>query len=315
MIAEIGICIPTYNRADLLEKTLDLSINSMRDFNVPIYISDNDSSDETGNRIKRAKTKYPYIFYQKNTLNIGADRNFEKVLKMCSREFCWLLGDDDYISDGFSLLYSKILQFDADAYIITDNHNFVEGIYAIDEIFPAVISETLGMSFLIMSKKIIAEGKFDNYVGTNFIHAGVLLDYLLIHPTAKVGILINNDYVSQYRPGYCEFENRAIQVMVINTASMIEKLPLNSKEIDAVRNEFIKQMLSWRGGMSPMVLMSLREKKAINYQQIIEYRDELKRYGLMKYYLILLISKLPVKLLSICRSVLEIFRKRTKMYE
>ena len=79
----LSICIPTYNRAALLKKTLDSIVNQKRFIDtddVEIIISDNCSQDNTEKLsmlyVHRYKNK---IFYYKNKSNID-DKNFGKVL-------------------------------------------------------------------------------------------------------------------------------------------------------------------------------------------------------------------------------------------
>jgi len=86
MISEqpiLSICIPTYNRASLLKKTLDSIVIQKRFLDtedVEIIISDNCSEDNTGELslqyVHMFKNK---IFYYKNQSNIE-DKNFGKVL-------------------------------------------------------------------------------------------------------------------------------------------------------------------------------------------------------------------------------------------
>jgi abequosyltransferase len=79
----LSLCIPTYNRADDLEKSLK-SICEQPEFNstedIEIIISDNNSSDHTESVCKYFIELYgERIKYFKNTTNIG-DLNFENVL-------------------------------------------------------------------------------------------------------------------------------------------------------------------------------------------------------------------------------------------
>jgi glycosyltransferase involved in cell wall biosynthesis len=79
----ISICIPTYNRCSILEKTLfsicDQDIFKNTDF-VEIVISDNNSSDDTRSVCSKYVDKYgKKVKYYKNCKNIY-DKNIEKAL-------------------------------------------------------------------------------------------------------------------------------------------------------------------------------------------------------------------------------------------
>ena len=57
----LSICIPTYNRAEYLKKTLE-SIVWQRDFlskDVEVVISDNCSTDDTASVVAKFVEKYP----------------------------------------------------------------------------------------------------------------------------------------------------------------------------------------------------------------------------------------------------------------
>ncbi len=95
----LSICIPTYNRAEHVYTCISQLIPQLLPFNIPIYVSDNCSTDNTIDYINDLKEKYSYIFYSKNENNMGPDYNFAKVLKLSQSKYAWLLGDDDRIND------------------------------------------------------------------------------------------------------------------------------------------------------------------------------------------------------------------------
>lgn len=77
----LSICIPTYNRAAYLEKTIQ-SIVIQPEFierKVEIVISDNASSDNTEEVCRKYEKKYENFLYFKNEVNIR-DKNFPLVL-------------------------------------------------------------------------------------------------------------------------------------------------------------------------------------------------------------------------------------------
>lgn len=80
----LSICIPTYNRADALDDCLKSIANSegYDDNLVEIVVSDNQSNDNTADIVLKYAQKYNNITYNKNTENIGGERNFIKVLSL-----------------------------------------------------------------------------------------------------------------------------------------------------------------------------------------------------------------------------------------
>ena len=68
----LSICIPTYNRAQYLEVSLDALIVELQDFSdqVEIVVSDNASTDTTREIVERAKMRFAHISYSRNEENL-----------------------------------------------------------------------------------------------------------------------------------------------------------------------------------------------------------------------------------------------------
>jgi len=99
----LSICIPTYNRAIFLDKTLDSIVNQKvykETDEIEIVISDNCSDDETPAIVLKYKNLFPTkIVYHRNSENIR-DANFEKVLSLAKGSFLKLNNDTFVHYDG-----------------------------------------------------------------------------------------------------------------------------------------------------------------------------------------------------------------------
>ena len=58
----LGLCIITYNRENDLKNILDAFLDEAIKFNIPIYISDNNSTDNTEQIVKEFQKKYGIKF-------------------------------------------------------------------------------------------------------------------------------------------------------------------------------------------------------------------------------------------------------------
>ncbi len=101
---ELSICIPAYNRARYLPTTLE-SLTSQYEEKwqgkVEICVSDNASTDDTQLIVSQIAKRSPLpIVYSRNETNIGADRNYLKVISLAHGRYCWFLGSDDIIEPG-----------------------------------------------------------------------------------------------------------------------------------------------------------------------------------------------------------------------
>ena len=96
---KLGICIPTYKRPDQLRQCVASIIASSAPFEVPIFIAD-DSTDATNDEvIAELQCLYPHIIYERNTTNLGIDRNILHSVDICPCEFAWLIGEDDRMKE------------------------------------------------------------------------------------------------------------------------------------------------------------------------------------------------------------------------
>lgn len=102
----LSICIPTYNRADVLKKSLESYVTNRHfDEEVEIIISDNASTDNTKEVGEYYSSKYSNIFYYRNSENIR-DKNFPLALDRGTGKYLKLMKDNLVISED-GLLYMK----------------------------------------------------------------------------------------------------------------------------------------------------------------------------------------------------------------
>ncbi len=96
----VSILIPTYNRADFLDYSLEIHIPLVEKHNIQIIVFDNASTDNTQEVVRKWSQKYPYLVYHRHEENIGGVGNFEYALQYPSTEYVWMLGDTYQIEDG-----------------------------------------------------------------------------------------------------------------------------------------------------------------------------------------------------------------------
>ena len=105
----LTICLPTYNRVNdliynlrILKEIID-SNNLFED--VSIIISNNCSPDNTQEILSQELQSYKKIqisVFQQN-INIGCEKNIVFTIEKAQTDFCMLLGDDDYLNEGYIL--------------------------------------------------------------------------------------------------------------------------------------------------------------------------------------------------------------------
>ena len=126
MIAsKVSICVPTYNRANLLPDLLD-SILRQTYQNFEIIITDNSDSLET-QKLVESKYADERILYSKNEKNLGMGGNARNAFSQVSGEYFTFTPDDDIWIDKHKLEQQiDILQKHTDVDIVYSNARSID---------------------------------------------------------------------------------------------------------------------------------------------------------------------------------------------
>lgn len=118
-----SICIPTFNRAELIDATLSQIVNNKYfDERVEVVISDNDSTDNTFEVVKKYSEKYSNVKYFHNKKNVR-DKNFWIALKHATGKYLKLQNDYySFTDDGLGIILKKIKQYENKNIIFTNNN-------------------------------------------------------------------------------------------------------------------------------------------------------------------------------------------------
>jgi glycosyltransferase involved in cell wall biosynthesis len=97
----LSINIPTYNRSSYLKEAISSVVAQIDKYNlhdeVDILISDNHSTDNTEEVVKKFLHSKTNIRYSKNSENIGIIKNFIKCIEDARGQFVMVYGDDDIL--------------------------------------------------------------------------------------------------------------------------------------------------------------------------------------------------------------------------
>lgn len=99
----LSICIPTFNRARLLDVCLASLLPQVAAHfpEVDCVVSDNASSDATQEILAKYRSQFPFLRVSRNSANLGIIGNITKVAsELATGEFVWLIGDDDVMTIG-----------------------------------------------------------------------------------------------------------------------------------------------------------------------------------------------------------------------
>lgn len=95
----LSICVPTYNRVELLKESINSILNSIEfsNYEIEIIISDNCSIDNTKDYCLDLIKKYHFIKYFRNDENIN-ELNFYIAIQRSNSDYVWLFSDDDIMN-------------------------------------------------------------------------------------------------------------------------------------------------------------------------------------------------------------------------
>lgn len=107
----VSVCIPTYNRADRLQRAVKKLLESTYG-NLEIIVSDNASSDHTKSVCVELANQNQSIQYFRHPSNQGMTANFEFARSKANGKYFLWHGDDDYLEPDFIRLCVDALEAD-----------------------------------------------------------------------------------------------------------------------------------------------------------------------------------------------------------
>jgi abequosyltransferase len=306
---QLTICIPTYNRANLLRENLVELISNVKDKNIPIYISDNCSTDNTELVVNEIKKSYKYIHYYKQEKNIFDD-NFPFILKQTSSDFAWLLGDKSRIAaDWIQKIFEIFESIDnLDALVVNQEGLRVKSVpnklYTNqNELLVDIGWHMTLISSLILSKSLISRMDFDRYKGTNFMHLAPLFESIayrdfkilwinepiILYPKKQTGLTWRTDIFKIF-----------LEIWGNTILSLPPIYTLDSKLKCIKKHGIESKIFSWRH------LAVLRRDNIFNLIIFLKYRKYFSFFTNIPYPILFLISIFPKFLIRARRRIRDI---------
>lgn len=116
MAIKLSICIPTFNRANLIGQTLE-NIAHQKSDEIEIVIVDGASTDDTEQVVHEYQKKIPNLIYFRQAKNGGVDRDLAKTVELAKGEYCWLFSSDDLLAEHALSYILKEINSGDDVYL------------------------------------------------------------------------------------------------------------------------------------------------------------------------------------------------------
>ena len=194
MIPELSICIPTYNRAALLDENLRRLVPQCEGRPVEICVSSNASTDQTAVVL----AKYPSDLYSVRSItqlfNIGIDRNILAALRMATGRYVLPAGDDELIrprgvdailaalrNQPHMLMLNGWRQGKAHLPADLQGRSYADLTEAFERLW-----DKMPLGGFAIRREFAASQFADRYLGTHHAYSGAVWDYLLSESPVRI---------------------------------------------------------------------------------------------------------------------------------
>ena len=187
----LSICIATYNRATYIGETLDSVIPQVTD-DVEIVVVDGASTDGTELLMREYLQRCDRLRYIRLPVKGGVDGDYNRAVESARGEYCWLFTDDDLLKAGavekvlhellkghaLMVINSEVWNADFSSLIsarhLSDEARPVYAPDAFDDFFRDCVRYLSYIGAVVIRKSIWDERDKESYLGTDFIHVGVI---------------------------------------------------------------------------------------------------------------------------------------------
>jgi glycosyltransferase involved in cell wall biosynthesis len=122
---KLSICIPTYNRAELLRECLASVIPQVHNkAEVEVIVSDNASPDHTPAVVEEFQRQYPILRAYRNSTNLGYTGNQIKCFEHAAGNYLAILCDDDLYRPGLVDRLLAVLDIEEYAFVALNYFSF-----------------------------------------------------------------------------------------------------------------------------------------------------------------------------------------------
>ena len=107
-MVNFSICIPNYNYSKYIVETINSLLNQTFK-NIEICISDNASTDDSVETIKKYTSEYKFIKLKVNKCNVGYYENLKRAANMASNDWMLMLSSDDIAYKNALEIYGNLI--------------------------------------------------------------------------------------------------------------------------------------------------------------------------------------------------------------
>jgi len=281
----LSICIPTYNRSEILNGNLSRIHNQIKGKNLPIEIivSDNCSADNTADIVQAHISEGMPINYIRNNENLGMDGNFAQCYRRASGKYILVLGDDDYLRKGkLEKLLDYLSKGEYGLVHLKVASNSTEDIQVFDSSEEFLKNISFWITYItsnIVNSKYVIGHDFEKYFGTYL----TIVPLYLTSATSKDKNLLIYDRIfedgkdSKTNGGYNFFE-----VFVTNYLSIWKQYARKNK-ITNILYSYIKYDIFKKYVVDRVIILLILKQKG-NFKTKSGWKILMYNYGYCPYF-------------------------------
>lgn len=149
---KLEIIIVTYNRKNFLLKTLEILLAENSPVkNLSISILNNNSNDGSTELINEMLIRYPNLKHVLHRKNIGGNANITRAIELASKEYVWILGDNDEYSWESWQEVENAIYGNYDAIITSNIKNNIANIFYSCALISGCIYKTVNITETVLS--------------------------------------------------------------------------------------------------------------------------------------------------------------------
>jgi abequosyltransferase len=280
-------------------------IPQAKKYNIPIYVSDNASTDNTLEVIEHFKKSYPLLYYRTNNQNSGVDQNMVAAVKMASTKYVWAFGSRRILLPGMLDRVHKVLREDGLDLLVLNDPNPAFAVpnsryyNSAKEVFRELNRHLTGLGFQVLPLEAWKTEYILKYANTEWTIFGVTLEFLASKHDVKAFFISEPCAESS---GMSQWVCRSFQIWA-KWKKVVHFLPNTYSDED---KEFvIKKSVNYLFARPNFDLINLRTKGIYDAEVFQAIYEDLMRYGDLSPNVAYAISRFPIIPLKLYREFLR----------
>ena len=249
----LSLAIPTWNRAEIVDKALEIVLPQVlkNKDHIEVILSDNGSTDHTDAVIKKYISEFPdiSIVHNRQSENTGFYGNFKKCRELSKGSYFWLLSDNDHIAYGLIDCIMDVLLNEAPNFVFLKDWkhadkvgppgSFQTRIYDVAKgIETFNFKTTLISAVIFTNKKTKDDELFKTFKGNTFMGFALFVESL---DTSKKAVEISGTslFIKDTKVSFNAFKSFAVDLVACTDYALDNNI-LTKETVDTFIDEVIK---------------------------------------------------------------------------